>query len=237
MSFSAVVLLTGREESAALAALLRGHNPALTVHEVRTLEQLEALPAKVAAHARLISFVNGVVVPRRILETYRYGAYNFHPGPPHYPGWAPAHFAVYDRATEFGATAHVMHERVDSGPIVGVDLFPITTGAIVTSLEEMAFVRLARLFWTLAKPLATQPEPLPEIPIRWCGRRGTRRSLATMCDLPHDISGEEMKRRIEIFGAGHFGTELTVTLHGHRFRYVGPETTAVGDEPARQATA
>ena len=60
------------------------------------------------ARARLIAFATPVIVPGRILASLGYGAYNFHPGPPQYPGWAPAHFALYEQANEFGATVHAM---------------------------------------------------------------------------------------------------------------------------------
>src|SRR5258708_34257422 len=33
-----------------------------------------------------------------------YGACNFHPGPPHYPGWALGYFAFYNQAPEVGRT-------------------------------------------------------------------------------------------------------------------------------------
>ena len=35
-----------------------------------------------------------------------------------------------------------------------------------------------------------------------------------MCDIPADISKEELERRIAVFGDGHYGIILTVTLHG-----------------------
>ena len=135
----------------------------------------------------------------------------------------PSHFAIYDRARDFGVTAHVMVERVDAGPIVGVDLFDVPANAGVTELEQMAFARLAQLFWKLAKPLATQPTPLQELPVHWCGRKSTQRMCADLCDLALDIEQDELDRRIHAFGAGIFGRGPTVTLHGRQFRYVGIE--------------
>ena len=103
-------------------------------------------------------------MPARLLDQLGYGAcITFIRGRRTYPGWAPAHFALYTRAKQFGATAHVMVARVDEGPIVGALMFPIPTGACVASLEGMAYARLSYLFWTLAKPLATCSEPLPEL--------------------------------------------------------------------------
>ncbi len=158
-----------------------------------------------------------------MLNALGFGAYNFHPGPPDYPGWVPAHFAIYDKAGMYGATAHRMAERVDAGGIVDVELFMIPPGTDVARLQEMAFTRLAWLFWRLAPVLATQREPLVELPIAWTGTRSTSRSFAAMCDMPVDISKEELERRIEVFGDGDYGVDLTVTLHGRKFRYVPPE--------------
>jgi methionyl-tRNA formyltransferase len=219
-----IILLTGPVEEAALTAVLRKHNPQIAIRPVKSLEDLEAVDSSALAQARLIAFVTPVIVPARILGALGFGAYNFHPGPPHYPGWVPSHFAVYDRAKYFGATAHGMIERVDAGPIVACKMFGIPPGISVLRLQELAFVELARLFWSLAPLLATQGAPLAELPIAWSGVKSTRRSYAAMCEIAADISKEELDRRIEVFGAGHYDIGLTVTLHGRQFRYAAPET-------------
>lgn len=230
--FDTILLLTGPAEQEPLAIALKRHNPQLTVRPIRSAVDLEAIAPGVLRHARAIGFLTSIVVPERILGRLGFGAYNFHPGPPHYPGWLPAHFATYDKASDFGVTAHVMTNKVDNGPIVGVDLFAIPPGTGVIELEKMVFVALARLFWRLAPTLATQRAPLPELPIRWGGRRTTHKSYAAMCEIPPDISKAELERRVPIFGAGHFGIEMTVTLHGHRFRYVGPAEEEPAESPS-----
>jgi len=224
-----IILLTGPVEETALTEVLRRHNEGLTIQPVRTQEQLEALDPAAIRRARLIGFVTPVVVPPHILNALGFGAYNFHPGPPDYPGWIPAHFAIYDRARTFGATAHRMAERVDAGPIVDVELFDIPPGTSVTRLQEMAFTQVARLFWRLAPVLAIQSAPIPELPIKWTGTKSTKRMHRAICDLTPDISPQELERRIEAFGAGDFGVNLTITLHGHKFRYVAPEAKTKAD--------
>jgi hypothetical protein len=226
-----IILLTGGLEGPALAAPLLGHRPDLTVHTTKTLADLDALAPATLKRARLIGFLTPVIVPGRILGALGYGAYNFHPGPPHYPGWLPSHFAVYDGATQFGVTAHVMAERVDSGPIVGGTLFAVPAGAGVVLLDQLAFVELARLYWRLAKALATQSEPLPELAVQWSGRKTTRRMYAAMCEIPADIAKDELERRIRAFG-GPGGPALTTTLHGHRFSRTPPEMPVDVEAPS-----
>jgi methionyl-tRNA formyltransferase len=191
-----IILLTGQVEQPVLASVLQGHNPQLTIRPVVTSADVAALEPHLSRHARLIAFATDVVVAPDVLDRLDYGAYNFHPGPPHFPGWRPAHFAVHHQAMEFGATAHVMLERVDAGPIVGVELFAVPAGITVCGLEELTYARLARLFHRLARPLATQIEPLAELPIRWSGKKTSRRAFAAMCGIPLDISKDELNRRI-----------------------------------------
>ncbi len=218
-----IILLTEPAVEQALTDALRRYNPRLTICPANSREQLAAIDPKLVRRARLLGFVTPVVVPTSMLNALGFGAYNFHPGPPDYPGWVPAHFAIYDKAGMYGATAHRMAERVDAGGIVDVELFMIPQGTDVARLQEMAFTRLAWLFWRLAPVLTTQHEPLAELPIAWTGTRSTSQSFAAMCDMPVDISKEELERRIDVFGDGDYGVDLTVTLHGRKFRYVPPE--------------
>jgi methionyl-tRNA formyltransferase len=218
--FDTIILLAGTVEQAPLATVLCDHNPRLAIHPITTPDDMAALDASALKRARLVAFSTPIIVPLGVLATLGYGAYNFHPGPPQYPGWAPAHFALYDQATEFGATAHVMIERVDSGPIVDVALFKIPHGIGVTELEGLAYAHLARLFWGLAKRLATEAEPLPKCALQWGARKTSRRAYEAICDIPLDITKEELDRRLRVFGANHFGLSPTIHLHGVQFRAV-----------------
>ena len=94
---------------------------------------------------RLIAFCTSVIVPAEVLDAVMAPAYNFHPGPPTYPGSHVASFAIYDGADMFGATAHEMAAKVDSGPIVGVEWFQVPDGLRFTDLEINAFDALG---WT-----------------------------------------------------------------------------------------
>jgi methionyl-tRNA formyltransferase len=174
--------------------------------------------------ARLIGFVTPVIVPATILTRLGYGAFNFHPGPPNYPGWAPAHFALYNRETDFGATAHFMTERVDAGPIIDVALFPISAGISVFGLEGLAYAHLASLFWRMARSLARDPEPPRPLPLKWGSKKYPRRAYQAMCDIPLDIPKDEVQRRMEVFGDNHFGMSPTINLHGVQFRAVTPSS-------------
>jgi methionyl-tRNA formyltransferase len=221
--FDTIILLTGPIERIALPAALLGHNPALTVRTIERAEELAAIDADVLARARLIAFVTPVIVPKRVLDQLGYGAVNFHPGPPDYPGWAPAHFALYDEADEFGATVHVMIERVDAGPIIDLALFPIPRDTSVFGLEGMAFARLAFLFWRMARELACDLVLPSSMGVEWGPRKYTRRDYLSMCEIPPDISASEFEKRMRVFGGGYFGVTPKIKLHGVEFCAVMPQ--------------
>jgi methionyl-tRNA formyltransferase len=152
----------------------------LTIRPVATLAEVMGLAPELLDRARLVAFCTDVIVPPQVLDRLRFGAYNFHPGSPEFPGWGCAHFAIHQEATEFGATVHVMIEKVDAGPIVSVELFRIPPGITVTGLEKMAYARLAQMFRRLARPLAAQTRPLPPLAVEWSGRKCTRRRYAAI---------------------------------------------------------
>jgi methionyl-tRNA formyltransferase len=222
-----IILLAGPAEHLALPPVLLGHKPDLTVIPVVTAADLAALKPDVLGRARLIAFVTPEIVPASILARLGYGAFNFHPGPPSYPGWAPAHFALYDRATEFGATAHVMVEQVDAGPILDVALFAVPPDVTVLALERLAYAHLAQLFWRMAESLATDATPPQPLPVKWGAKKYSRRAYRAICEIPLDIPKDELERRIRVFGGNHFGISPTINLHGIEFRAVlPPEQTA-----------
>jgi methionyl-tRNA formyltransferase len=220
--FDTIILLAGEAEQVAMPPVLRGHNPLLNVISARTAAGLAVLNPDLLARARLIAFVTPEIVSNNILARLGYGAFNFHPGPPRYPGWAPAHFALYERATEFGATVHVMVEKVDAGPIVEIAKFPVPADISAFGLEGLAYAHLAQLFWRMAKSLAADPKPPPTLPVKWGSRKYSRRAYRAICDIPLDIPKDELDRRIRVFGGNHFGMCPTINLHGIEFRAVPP---------------
>src|SRR6195952_1424718 len=210
--FDTIILLAGAAEQAVFPAVLRAHNPSLTVIAVNTSADLAALGAELLARSRLIAYVTPEIVSADTLARLGYGAINFHPGPPDYPGWAPSHFALYQRATEFGATVHFMVEQVDAGPIIDVARFPIPADISVLGLEGLAYGHLAQLFWRMAKSLASETAAPPALAIAWGRRKYSRRAYRAICDIPLDIAKDEFERRIKVFGGNHFGIGPTINL-------------------------
>lgn len=231
-ALNSIILLSSTEEAAFLTRILRRYNAGLAIRSARSLKELRNIPVAALARSRLIAFTTSIIVPGDLLDRIGFGAYNFHPGPPTYPGLAPAHFACYDGTTQYGVTAHVMIERVDAGPIVAFDPFQISRGTSVKAVEALAYTRLLTLFRRLAKDLATRIDLIPALPVNWQGRKGTHRRLASLCEMPWDVTRKEFEHRIAVLGAGDYGRKLCIKVHGYRFELAGrDEKTTASAEP------
>ena len=120
-------------------------------------------------------------------------AINFHGAPPTYPGRDPHHFAAYDRAEIYGATAHYMESKVDAGLIVGVMLTAISARSAPSDYRARGEGCLRALFSTMAKDICTFGA-MP-IGVKWTGTKRSRKDTIVMCDMREVDDAEVRKRR------------------------------------------
>jgi len=203
-TFRDLILLAPHSCSGLLIRFFNRINNNLIIHSTDELGKLDALTQEFGDNARLMAFSTPHVVPGEFLSRLRYGAYNFHPGPPAYPGWAPSSFALYHGASMFGATAHVMTERVDAGPIVGTELFAIAPHISPDALAAQAARAMGRLLQRLGGAIAEQAHPLTELPLSWGDRRGTKAAYARLSQITPDLDPEEKARRLRAFNRADF---------------------------------
>ena len=71
----------------------------------------------------LISFLNSMYISRSVRKKIKINSFNFHPGPPEYPGFGCYNFALLDKVNLYGSTVHIMNDKFDSGKIVNVKKF------------------------------------------------------------------------------------------------------------------
>ena len=189
-----IILLTGKAEWPFLRDVLKEQSPEIGVSWAPNGQELEyTCGGQDVSKARLIAFCSSVIVRPEILALFQRQAYNFHPGPPSYPGVHPASFAIYEGAMRFGATAHIMTSEIDGGPLVGVDWFDISDGITRDGLEEQAFTRLFNLFTRLAPALVDIDNALPVLSEGWTGRRRTNIEFESLSQ-PLIPLGEEERR-------------------------------------------
>lgn len=195
-----IILLAGEAEADALGQLLESYNADLTVIPAVDRAALDQACAHAGDGVRLLSFCSSVIVPKAHLASMNCGAYNFHPGPPSYPGRYPSVFALYDGVKTFGVTFHSMAERVDEGPIITAEWFTVPDGCDLEALDTLAFKALVSLFQRLAKRLATDRALLKPKPIGWSGKKWSKADCEALCVIDDTQSPEEQARRTRACG-------------------------------------
>ena len=74
----------------------------------------------------LISFLNSVYIEKKVREKIKINSFNFHPGPPEYPGFGCYNFALLDGVNFYGSTIHIINDKFDNGKIINVKKFKIS---------------------------------------------------------------------------------------------------------------
>ena len=180
---------------------LRRYSPATSYLKIAEFSVLNLIPLSFLKDSRLISFSTKIIVPDFVLENLGHGAYNFHPGPPNYPGWAPFSFAIYENAKNYGVTLHKMTRLIDSGEIVGIHQFPIKRGIVQAELENISLSESMKMIEVWA-PILAKSTPLRVIPTVWSGVRKSQKDFKAMCSIDSSISRDEFHRRLKAFGNG-----------------------------------
>lgn len=165
----------------------------------------------------LISFSTSTLVPESLISKLNGNAINIHAASPQYPGRDPHHYAIYDQASEYGATMHYMTKKVDDGLIIDVDLFkvlePITPIELMHRADKSAWVLINRLFSWIK-----ENQPLPISSYRWSGQKRSRKDFHNYCQIQTNISQEELEKRIKAFHVDGF-KNLFVEIHNQKFFY------------------
>lgn len=145
----------------------------------------------------LLTCSTGVIVPKVIYSGFA-SAYNIHPASPNYPGRDPHHFASYEGVNEYGATLHIMEERVDSGPIIKASLKPVSQTSSYLDLLEVANNELMQLFSFFITNCENDIAFTTTDKWIWNERKYSRKDFAIMCDVSN-CNEAEFEKRVRAF--------------------------------------
>lgn len=163
----------------------------------------------------ILSYLYPHVLDEKIIKNAKIAAINFHPAPPKYPGTGCINFALYNKDTTYGVTAHHMDKKVDSGKIIETLTFPIYESDTVATLLERTYAHQFVLFHrVMAVILADKNFPTYEGD-PWRDHTTTRKDLDALSIIPTECSEDEMKRRIRATTYGPWKPK--VLLHGRTF--------------------
>jgi methionyl-tRNA formyltransferase len=167
----------------------------------------------------LFNFLSPLKISKKILESAKVAAINFHPAPPEHPGVGCASYAIFEALTEgkweYGVSAHLMEEEYDAGAILKVLRFPIAQNDYCDTLFDRALNYTLMLYYEVLFQIATQGmlEPSGDL---WRKKSGSRKEFEAWMTLKTDDPQELVEKKIRASRHSRFyGPYLEV--FGERF--------------------
>ncbi len=163
-----------------------------------------------------------ILSPQQISQA-AIGAINFHPGPPEYPGSGCTNWALLEGANQFGVTAHLIAEKIDSGAILAADRFDIVASDNIETLLSRTHEALGALALRVIDTIFSLDDSglrafLTNEPTEhWSGKTRPVGELDKLRHVPVDISREDLENRIRAVHHPRF--PLYVEVAGRNFRF------------------
>lgn len=191
-----LIILSSYEVGGRLQSLYKINAHGSSVLVVTTLEELRHATENVGEDDFLLAHSTSVIVPPETLRKFGHNAVNIHSASPEFPGRDPHHFAIYRRASRYGATLHRMDAAVDAGAILDVELFDVdsrdTPASLLEKANDAAMVLAERLFVALKRDVGV-PGPSG---LNWGKIKTTRADFLELCRLTPEMELAEVRHRI-----------------------------------------
>ena len=161
----------------------------------------------------ILSFRNLFIIDDDILKRASKYSINFHSGPPNYPGSGCTNFALLDNSKEYGVTAHLMNDRVDTGAIYKVNNFEISPNDNIDRLVVKTHEKLMVLFKDVVDDMANGLDitKLSENSgIKWSGVKRKISAINKLQRIELDLNTEEIEKRVRALHTEDFPIELKI---------------------------
>jgi methionyl-tRNA formyltransferase len=214
-----IILLTSAYYAQEMYPYLLRANPDVAYINVSSPDELQAFPDDFLQESRLISFGSRFYVKKSLMDRVGFQSYNFHPGPPEFPGWAPFNFGIFSKVKQFGATLHFMNHKIDSGEIIAVKRFDCESMTTSNELMDETTQAMFELFVRFCPQFAHHQAPLSVINQQWSGVLTTKKDFQDHCLIDLKIDKEALTHRINSFGEGDGLSLPFLVLDGETYIY------------------
>lgn len=144
-------------------------------------------------------------------------AINFHPGPPQYRGIGCVNFALYNLEKYYGATAHLIEKKVDSGKILDLKLFKIPKNSTISEILKKTYEVQIKQFNKLINKLINENYDLKKFnqKYRWSSKLYLRKDMEKLYKIDKHINKKELIRRVRATNTKKYKPYIMV--HGYKF--------------------
>lgn len=166
----------------------------------------------------LISFLNKKYIGKDIRQKINIGSYNFHPGPPEYPGFGCYNFALLDRVNLYGSTIHLMNDKFDNGQIINIKKFKISYNKI--NLEKLILKTHKNIFLQAKKFIhcLLYNEVKIDNSIKWKRKAYTKREFEIARQISLKDTKLSIQRKIKAFSYKNYDS-VFLKFRGFKFDF------------------
>ena len=130
----------------------------------------------------IFCFRSFFILKKNFLNHARVAAINFHPGTPKYRGVGCINFSLLNKEKFYGATCHLMDERLDFGQIINSRKFKIKKNDSIKSILKKTYDLQFNQFKDIMKKLSENPLNLRKLILsskkeKWSKKLFTRNDL------------------------------------------------------------
>lgn len=168
----------------------------------------------------IFCFRSFYILSKSIITKAKYGAINFHPGPPEYRGVGAANFAIYNNNKNFGFTVHFMNEKIDHGRIISVRRFKLnnkdTIKTVLHKTYRLMYKEAISIINNINKNSLYLKEKKENKKNCWSKKINNLKSLNKFYEISKKITKIELKRKLR---ATVIENHMPyIRLHGHIFQ-------------------
>lgn len=168
----------------------------------------------------IISFRNYFILPKEMLVKTKKYAINIHPGSPEYRGSGCFNWALYQNASTYGVTAHIMDEKIDNGPIIESRRFKldetIDLDKLIRKTHNLSYkLTLDIINGILINGTHFIEDKLISNEEKWSGKKMSIKALDKLLDISPSVSKEELEKIIKATKYKKF--KPYIMLHGYKF--------------------
>lgn len=165
----------------------------------------------------LVHGVSEILTPRQI--GFFKSSINVHSASPDFPGRDPHHYAAYSQVESYGATAHFIEKKVDSGAIIDVSLESTKNCYESNDYLQLGDKCALKILLSLINKIANGQTDFKPIEYCWGKRKTKRVDLEKYCKINLKDSKDVINKKYIAFQKGVEFKNLYIDIEGLRFRF------------------
>ena len=164
----------------------------------------------------LISFLNTTFIDKNVRRKIRKNSFNFHPGPPEYPGFGCYNFALLDKVKSYGSTIHIINDKFDNGKIINFNKFNITYKKInLEKLIRLTHENITKQAKKFINDLLNQKFKIQK-KIKWKRKAFTKKEFETAREIKLNDTKKDVLKKIKAFSYKNYES-VYIKYKGFKF--------------------